>query len=90
MTSALELLNVDHMETSVRCLLLLGMLLPSSSVAKQQLAGDAQALQQVLQLLKQQDDLDAKLLARDVIRLLLVDEAHKDKVEAAIRQSGSV
>lgn len=87
--SAAELLSIDQLETSVRCLMVLGMLLPSSPAAQQQLAGDAAALQQLLKLLKQQEDLDAKIISRDLVRLLMQDEGLKGQIEAAIREAGS-
>lgn len=62
--SAAELLDVRQVETSVRCLMVLGMLCPHSPAAQQQLASNAQALQQLLALLKQQEDMDAKLISR--------------------------
>lgn len=62
--SAAELLDVSQVETSVRCLMVLGMLCPHSPVAQRQLASNAQALQQLLALLKQQEDMDAKLVSR--------------------------
>lgn len=87
--SAAELLSINQLETSVRCLMVLGMLLPSSPAAQQQLAGDAAALQQLLKLLKQQEDLDAKIISRDLVRLLMHDDGLKGQIEAAIREAGS-
>jgi hypothetical protein len=87
--SAAELLDATQLETSVRCLMVLGMLLPSNPSAQQQLASNSAALQQLLQLLKQQEDLDAKLVARDLIRLLMQDEQLKALVEAAIREAAA-
>jgi hypothetical protein len=65
------------------------MLLPSSPAAQQQLAGDAAALQQLLKLLKQQEDMDAKIISRDLVGLLMRDEGLKGQIEAAIREAGS-
>lgn len=87
--SAAELLDVSQLETSVRCLMVLGMLLSGNTAAQQQLAGNAAALQQLLQLLKQQEDMDAKIIARDLIGLLMRDERLKGQIEAAIRQASS-
>lgn len=70
----------------MRCLMVLGMLLPSSTDAQQQLADNAPALLQLLALLKQSEDADCKVIARDVLGLLMRDEALRGKVEAAIRQ----
>lgn len=85
-TAASGLLNVQQLEVSVRCLMVLGMLLPSSTDAQQQLADNAPALLQLLALLKQSEDADCKVIARDVLGLLMRDEALRGKVEAAIRQ----
>lgn len=87
--SAAELLSINQLETSVRCLMVLGMLLPSSPAAQQQLAGDAAALQQLLKLLRQQDDMDAKVISRDLVRILMQDEGLKGQIEAALREAGS-
>lgn len=88
-TSAAELLDVTQIETSVRCLMVLGMLLPHSPSAQQQLANNPTALQQLLKLLKQQEDVDAKIISRDLVRILMQDEGMKGQVEAAIRQASS-
>jgi hypothetical protein len=85
-TAASGLLDVQHLEVSVRCLMVLGMLLPARAAAQQQLADDAAALQQLMALLKQGEDADCKVIARDVLGLLMRDEALRGKVEAAIRQ----
>lgn len=69
--------------------MVLGMLLPHNPPAQQQLAANPAALQQLLKLLKQQEDMDAKLISRDLVQILLRDEALKGQVEAAIRQTSS-
>jgi hypothetical protein len=66
--------------------MVLGMLLSSSPDAQQQLADDAAALQQLMELLKQNEDADCKVIARDVLGVLMRDEGLRGKVEAAIRQ----
>jgi hypothetical protein len=81
------LLDAQHLEVSVRCLLVLGMLLTHDAAARQQLANDRAALQQLLALLKQQDDADARVIARDLLALLVRDEELKPAVEAAMRES---
>ncbi|WIA38506.1 hypothetical protein OEZ86_001828 [Tetradesmus obliquus] len=78
-TAASGLLNVQQLEVSVRCLMVLGMLLPSSTDAQQQLADNAPALLQLLALLKQSEDADCKVIARDVLGLLMRDEALRGK-----------
>ena len=88
-TSAAELLSVIQLETAVRCLMVLGMLLPATPAAQRELAGNAPALQQLLKLLRQQEDMDAKIISRDLVRLLMQDEALKGQVEAAMRQASS-
>lgn len=88
-TGAAELLSVTQLETAVRCLMVLGMLLPATPAAQQELAGNAPALQQLLKLLRQQEDMDAKIISRDLVRLLMQDEGLKGQVEAAIRQASS-
>jgi hypothetical protein len=45
--SAAELLDASQLETSVRCLMVLAMLLTGSTAARQQLAASPAALQQV-------------------------------------------
>jgi hypothetical protein len=80
------MLDVRQLEVSVRCLMVLGMLLSSSPVAQQQVADDAAALQQLMELLKQNEDADCKVIARDVLGVLMRDEGLRGKVEAAIRQ----
>lgn len=70
----------------MRCLMVLGMLLPNNTAAQQQLTDSAEALQHLLALLKQNDDADCKIIARDVLGVLLRDEGLKGRVEAAIRQ----
>jgi hypothetical protein len=80
------MLDVRQLEVSVRCLMVLGMLLPTSPDAQQQLADNAAALQQLMELLKQNEDADCKVIARDVLGLLLKAEGLRGKVEAAIRQ----
>jgi len=87
--SAAEMLDAGQLETSVRCLMVLGILLPGNAAAQQQLAGNAAALQQLLKLLKQQEDMDCKVIARDVLALLMRDEALKGEIEAAIRQANA-
>lgn len=39
--------------------------------------------------MRQQEDADAKVIARDLVRLLLQDEALKAQVEAAVREASS-
>ncbi|KAF6262957.1 armadillo-type protein [Scenedesmus sp. NREL 46B-D3] len=85
-TAARGLLNMQQLEVSVRCLMVLGMLLSSSADAQQQLADDAAALQQLMELVKQNEDADCKVIARDVLGLLMREEGLRRKVEAAIRQ----
>jgi hypothetical protein len=81
------LLDAQHLEVSVRCLLVLAMLLTHDATARQQLASDSGALQQLLALLKQQQDADCKVIARDLLALLTRDEELKPSVEAAMRES---
>jgi hypothetical protein len=88
-TAAAELLDATQIETSVRCLMVLGMLLPHNPPAQQQLAANPAALYQLLKLLKQQEDMDAKVISRDLVRILMQDEGLKGQVEAAIRQASS-
>jgi hypothetical protein len=56
-----NLLTVEHLEISVRSLMVLGMLCCGSQTAQQQLAEEAGALQELLALLKQQEDMDCKV-----------------------------
>lgn len=69
--------------------MVLGMLLPHNPPAQQQLAANPAALYQLLKLLKQQEDMDAKVISRDLVRILMQDEGLKGQVEAAIRQASS-
>lgn len=69
--------------------MVLGILLSGNAAAQQQLAANAAALQQLLKLLKQQEDMDCKIIARDVLALLMRDEALKGQIEAAIRRASS-
>lgn len=89
--SAAELLSLDHLEVSVRCLMVLGMLLSGEgawvAAGRQQLAAHPAALQQLLALLKQSDDMDCKVIARDLLGLLHRDEELRPQLEAALRQS---
>lgn len=39
--------------------------------------------------MKQQEDADAKIIARDLVRLLLQDDDLKAQVEAALREASS-
>ncbi len=87
MTAVARLLNVQLLEVSVRCLMVLGMVLSSNAEAQQQLADNATALQQLMALLKQNEDMDCKILAKDVLGILMKDEEHRCMVEAAIRQA---
>eukprot|EP00882_Tetradesmus_deserticola_P016685 GHRQ01017834.1.p2 GENE.GHRQ01017834.1~~GHRQ01017834.1.p2 ORF type:complete len:145 (+),score=68.12 GHRQ01017834.1:952-1386(+) len=85
-TAASSMLDVRLLEVSVRCLMVLGMLLPSSTDAQQRLADDVAALQRLMELLKQNEDADCKVIARDVLGLLMREGGLRKKVEAAIRQ----
>lgn len=85
--SVAELLNVQQLEVSVRCLMVLGMLLPSNTAAAEQLAGNPAALHQLMELLKQGEDMDCKIIARDILGVLMKEEGLRVKVEAAIRQA---
>lgn len=87
MQSAAELLDVQQLEVSVRCLMVLGMLLPRNATAAQQLAYNAKALRQLLALLKQGEDMDCKIIARDVLGVLMKQEGLRSKIEVAIRQA---
>lgn len=108
--------------------MVLGMLLPSSPAAQQELAADAAALQQLMELLKQQEDMDCKasrlsllhmhaqrasacasvaaergvrglqccvgvlllqIIAKDLLGLLMKDEALRGQVEAAVRAAAA-
>lgn len=77
-------------EVSVRCLLLLGMLLPESEEARAALAADGAAMTALLALLRQTEDADCRAIARDVLALLLRDAALRPAVEAAMRSSSSI
>jgi hypothetical protein len=44
---------------------------------------------QVFALMRQQEDADAKIIARDIVRLLLQDDELKAQVEAAVREASS-
>lgn len=39
--------------------------------------------------MRQQEDADAKIIARDIVRLLLQDDELKAQVEAAVREASS-
>lgn len=67
--------------------MVLGMLMSNNSTAQQQLADNTAALQQLMKLLKQQEDMDAKLIARDLVQILMQDEGHRQQVEAALREA---
>eukprot|EP00775_Hariotina_reticulata_P005440 gene5442-5673_t len=56
-----RLLTAEHLEVSVRSLMVLGMLCSSNHTAQQQLAEEEAALQQLILLLKQQEDMDCKV-----------------------------
>eukprot|EP00878_Enallax_costatus_P004742 GHUV01004991.1.p1 GENE.GHUV01004991.1~~GHUV01004991.1.p1 ORF type:complete len:283 (+),score=82.35 GHUV01004991.1:334-1182(+) len=84
--SAAELLNVQQLEVSVRALMVLGMLLPRNTAAGQQLADNGAALRQLMELMKQGQDMDCKVIARDTLGVLMKDEGLRSKVEAAIRE----
>lgn len=56
-----RLLTGEQLEVSVRSLMVLGMLCSSNHTAQQQLADQETALQQLMLLLKQQEDLDCKV-----------------------------
>lgn len=88
--SVAELLDFQQLEVSVRCLMVLGMLLPSSPAAAQQLADNAAAVQQLMALLKQNEDMDCKIIARDILGVLLRNEELRSRVEAAVRQPTQV
>lgn len=85
--SAAELLNVQQLEVSVRLLMVLGMLLPSNPAAAQQLADNPAGLQQLMELLKQGEDMDCKIIARDILGVLMKDESLRKKVEMAVRHA---
>jgi hypothetical protein len=42
---------------------------------------------QVFVLMRQQEDADVKVIARDLVRLLLQDDERKAQVEAAVRDA---
>jgi hypothetical protein len=64
----------------------LGMLLPADSAAPQQLLEAPGAVRQLLLLLKQSDDMDCKVIARDLLGLLTQDPSRKAAVEEVVRQ----
>lgn len=87
MPAVAELLQPTQLEVSVRCLLVLAMLLTHDARGRQQLASSSTALRALLALLKQQQDMDCKTIARDLLALLMRDEDLKPAVEAAMRDS---
>lgn len=84
--SAQLLTRSKDMDVCVRGLMALGMLLPADSAAPQQLLEAPGAVRQLLLLLKQSDDMDCKVIARDLLGLLTQDPSRKAAVEEVVRQ----
>lgn len=80
-----SLLPTPSFEVRVRALMALGMLVPSSADAQEALAQAPGALEQVMALMKQEEDADCHVIARDLFVLLGQNPATKDSVEAALR-----
>ncbi|KAL6755156.1 hypothetical protein V8C86DRAFT_2683432 [Haematococcus lacustris] len=80
------LLLSPNVETRVRCLLCLGMLLPSSPPAQLQLARQPCAVRALMANLQSADvDGDCKGLSRELLTLLTSSEASKQAVAASLR-----
>ncbi|KAJ9523677.1 hypothetical protein QJQ45_020100 [Haematococcus lacustris] len=81
-----DLLPSPNVETRVRCLLCLGMLLPSSPPAQLQLARQPCAVRALMANLQSADvDGDCKGLSRELLTLLSSSEASKQAVAASLR-----
>jgi hypothetical protein len=84
--SAQLLVRSKDMDVCVRGLMALGMLLPADSAAPQQLLEAPGALQQLLMMLKQSEDMDCRVIARDLLGVLTQDPGRKAAVEQFVRQ----
>ena len=84
--AAAKLLQASELEVVVRSLVCLGMLLPGSPVAQQQLLQAEGAVAVLLQLMRQSEDMDCRIIARDLVGILTQEPEMKAQVEAVVRQ----
>lgn len=79
------LLSSPSMEVTVRSLVCLGMVVPPSSTAQEQLVDEEGAVLQLVSLMRQQDDLDCRIIARDLMGVITKDEKLRVRVQEKLR-----
>lgn len=80
-----KLLATPNHEVRVRALMGLGMLLPNNTAAQVAVAKDKTAVGNLMALMRQQDDQDCRIIARDIFSGLAASKDCKDMIAEAIR-----